>query len=128
MLPRLARAIESLFGGSLASAAGLLRGAAQLALLLAVAVPLVRAALAFTAFRYGWETALVVRCPRCRRLVADPETATCPEGHPVRFPADAPRPPVRSEPTSRAASSAATGTPANSDPSLHGSVAGRPGT
>lgn len=89
MLPRLARAIESLFGGSLASAAGLLRGAAQLALLLAVAVPLVRAALAFTAFRYGWETALVVRCPRCRRLVADPETATCPEGHPVRFPAAA---------------------------------------
>ncbi|HZI65518.1 MAG TPA: hypothetical protein VFF17_03035 [Thermoanaerobaculia bacterium] len=86
MLPRLARALESLFGGGLASAAGFLRGAAQLVLVIAVAVPLVRAALTFTAFRRGWETALVVRCPRCRRLVADPESQTCPEGHPVRFP------------------------------------------
>lgn len=89
MLPRLARAIESLFGGGLASAAGFLRGAAQLALLAAVAVPLVRAALSFSAFRHGWETALVVRCPRCRRLVADPESDACPGGHPVRFPAGA---------------------------------------
>lgn len=87
MLPRLARAIESLFGGGLASAAGFLRGAAQLALVAAVAVPLVRAALAFTAFRYGWETAVVVRCRRCRLLVADPESGTCPNGHAVRFPA-----------------------------------------
>ncbi len=87
MLPRLARAIESLFGGGLASAAGFLRGAAYLALLAAVAVPLVRAALAFFAFRHGWETALVVRCPQCQRLVADPELDACPDGHPVRFPA-----------------------------------------
>ncbi len=89
MLPRLARAIESLFGGGLASAALFLRGVAQLALLAAIAVPLVRAALSFTAFRHGWETALVVRCPRCRRLVADPEASTCPDGHPVRFPGTA---------------------------------------
>ncbi|MEO8347834.1 MAG: hypothetical protein ABI610_02895, partial [Acidobacteriota bacterium] len=89
MLPRLARAIESLFGGSLASAAGFLRGAAQLVLVAAVAVPLVRAALSFTAFRHGWETALVVRCPRCRRLVADPESETCTAGHPVHFPSTA---------------------------------------
>jgi hypothetical protein len=73
----------------LASAAGLLQGAAQLTLLAAVAVPLVRAALSFSAFRHGWETALVVRCPRCRRLVADPESDACPGGHPVRFPAGA---------------------------------------
>lgn len=89
MLPRLARAIESLFGGGLASAAGLVRGLAQVALLAAVAVPLVRAALSFSAFRHGWETAVVVRCRRCRRLVADPESPTCPDGHPVRFPATA---------------------------------------
>ena len=86
MLPRLARAIEGLFGGGLASAAASLRGAAQLALLAAIAVPLVRAAISFTAFRHGWETALVVRCPKCRRLVADPESEACPGGHPVRFP------------------------------------------
>lgn len=86
MLPRLARAIESLFGDGLASASGFLRGTAGLALLAAVAIPLVRAAMSFHAFRYGWETALVVRCPRCRRLVADPEAGACPDGHPVRFP------------------------------------------
>lgn len=86
MLPRLARAIESLFGGGLASASGFLRGAAGLALVASVAIPLVRAAMSFQAFRYGWETALVVRCPRCRRLVADPEAGACPDGHPVRFP------------------------------------------
>ena len=89
MLPRLARAIESLFGGGLDSAAGFLRAVAHLALLAAVAVPLVRAAISFHAFRHGWETALVVRCPRCRRLVADPEATECPDGHAIRFPAGA---------------------------------------
>lgn len=66
-----------------------MRGTAQVALVLALTLPLVRAALSFTAFRYGWETGLVVRCPRCRRLVADPDLRTCPSGHPVRFPAGA---------------------------------------
>ena len=86
MLPRLAEAVETLFGGRLSGAAGLARGLAIAALVLAVALPLLRAALSFTAFRYGWETALVVRCPRCRRLVADPESRVCPSGHPIRFP------------------------------------------
>ena len=89
MLPRLARAIEGLFGGALDSTAGFLRAVAHLALLAAVAIPLVRAAISLHAFRYGWETAVVVRCRRCRRLVADPEAKACPEGHPVRFPAGA---------------------------------------
>jgi hypothetical protein len=89
MLPRLAQAIESLFGVALRPAAGFLRAAALIALLAAVTFSLVRAALALRAFRLGWENALVVRCPRCRRLVADPELRTCPSGHPIRFPAGA---------------------------------------
>lgn len=51
-----------------------------------MALPLVRAAFSFSAFRHGWETALVVRCPRCQHLVADPESDACSAGHPVRFP------------------------------------------
>ena len=89
MLPRLAQAIESLFGEALRPASGLLRAAAQVALVAAVAFSLVRAARALRAFRLGWENALVVRCPRCRRLVADPALRTCPSGHPIRFPAGA---------------------------------------
>lgn len=86
MLPRLGEALEGLFGGGLAPAAGFLRAAALVALGLAVALPLLRFVLSFTAFRYGWETALVVRCRKCRRLVADPEARRCPSGHPIRFP------------------------------------------
>lgn len=86
MLPRLAEAVESLFGGGLTPAAGFLRAAAETSLVLALALPLLRLALSFTAFRYGWETALVVRCPKCRRLVADPDVQHCPSGHPIRFP------------------------------------------
>ncbi|HEV8611823.1 MAG TPA: hypothetical protein VGS98_17335 [Thermoanaerobaculia bacterium] len=89
MLPRLAEAIESLFGGRLAPAAGFVRGTAVAALVLAIAIPLLRAALSFTAYRYGWELAPVVRCPKCRRLAADPEVRTCPAGHPIRFPSGA---------------------------------------
>jgi hypothetical protein len=91
MLPRLAEAVESLFGGRLAPVAAFARGAASVTLALAIALPLLRAALSFTAFRYGWETALVVRCPRCRRLVADPDVGICPAGHPIRFPPGAAR-------------------------------------
>lgn len=86
MLPRLAQAIESLFGDALRPAAGLLRAAAQVALVAAITFSVVRAARTFRAFQLGWETALVVRCPRCRRLVADPDLRTCPSGHEIRFP------------------------------------------
>jgi hypothetical protein len=89
MLPRLAEAFESLFAGRLAPAAGFVRTIAIIALVAAIAIPLVRAALSFTALKYGWETALVVRCPKCRRLAADPEVRTCPAGHPIRFPTGA---------------------------------------
>jgi hypothetical protein len=89
MLPRLAEAFESLFGGGLAPAAGFARTTAIIALVAAIAIPLARATLSFTALRYGWETALVVRCPKCRRLAADPEVRTCPAGHPIRFPTGA---------------------------------------
>ena len=91
MLPRLAEAVESLFGARLAPAANFVRGAAILTLAFAIALPLLRAVLSFTAFRYGWETAPVVRCPRCRRLVADPDVPTCPSGHAIRFPPGAAR-------------------------------------
>ena len=86
MLPRLAQAIESLFGEALRPAAGFLRAAAVVALVAAVALSLLRAARTLRAFRLGWETALVVRCPRCQRLVADPDLRACPSGHPIRFP------------------------------------------
>jgi hypothetical protein len=89
MLPRLAQAIEGLFGDALRPAAGLLRAAALVALLAAVTLSLIRAARSLRAFRLGWENALVVRCPRCWRLVADPDLQTCPDGHPIRFPAGA---------------------------------------
>jgi hypothetical protein len=89
MLPRLAQAIESLFGEALRPAAGVLRAAALVALVAAVTFSLVRAARILRAFRLGWENALVVRCPRCRRLVADPDLPSCPSGHPIRFPAGA---------------------------------------
>jgi hypothetical protein len=89
VLPHLAEAIETLFGGRLAPAAGFVRMAAVAALVLAIAIPLLRAVLSFTAYRYGWETAPVVRCPKCRRLAADPEVRTCPAGHPIRFPSGA---------------------------------------
>ena len=89
MPPRLAQAIESLFGEALRPTAGLLRATAEVALVAAVTFSLYRAARTFRAFRLGWENALVVRCPRCRRLVADPDLPTCPDGHPVRFPAGA---------------------------------------
>ena len=86
MLPRLAQALETLFGEALRPATGLLRTAAVFALAAAVAFSLIRAARALRAFRLGWETAPVVRCPRCRRLVADPELRECPSGHAIRFP------------------------------------------
>jgi hypothetical protein len=86
MLPRLAQAIESLFGGALRPAAGVAYCAAVLALFAAVTYSSIRAALALRAYRLGWENALVVRCPVCRRLVADPDLAACPSGHPIRFP------------------------------------------
>jgi hypothetical protein len=91
MLPRLAQAIESLFGDALRPAAGFLRAAAVVALVAAVTLSLIRAARTLRAFRLGWETTLVVRCPRCRRLVADPDLRTCPSGHSIRFPAGAAR-------------------------------------
>jgi hypothetical protein len=86
VLSRLAQAVESLFGGGLRPAALLLRVAAEAALVVAVAWPLLRAARSFSAYRHGWETAIVVRCPRCRRLVADPDVRACPAGHAIRFP------------------------------------------
>jgi hypothetical protein len=86
MLPRLAEAIESLFGGRILPVAGFLRATAQLALAAVIVLLLARVAFSLTALRYGWETALVVRCPRCRRLVADPDLRACPAGHPIRFP------------------------------------------
>ena len=86
MLARLAQAVESLFGGGLRPAALILRAAAEAALVVAVAWPLLRAVRSLSAYRHGWETAVVVRCPRCRRLVADPDVRTCPAGHPIRFP------------------------------------------
>jgi hypothetical protein len=89
MLPRLAQAIESLFGEALRPAAGIAHSAALLALLAAIAFSAIRAARTLRAFRLGWENALVVRCPVCRRLVADPDLPTCPSGHPIRFPAGA---------------------------------------
>jgi hypothetical protein len=89
MLPRLAQAIESLFGEALRPAAGLLRATAQVALVAAVTFSFVRVARTLRAFRLGWENALVVRCPRCRRLVADPDLRTCPSGHPIQFPSGA---------------------------------------
>lgn len=89
MLPRLAQAIESLFGERVEPVAGFIRAAATVTLGLAIVLPLLRAVLSFTAFKYGWENALVVRCPRCRRLVADPDLRICPSGHPIRFPSGA---------------------------------------
>jgi hypothetical protein len=89
MLPRLAQAIESLFGEALRPAASLLRATAQVALVAAVTFSFVRVARTLRAFRLGWENALVVRCPRCRRLVADPDLRTCPSGHPIQFPSGA---------------------------------------
>ena len=89
MLPRLAQAFETLFGDALRPAAGFLRAGAVLALLAAVALSALRALSLLRAIRFGWETGVVVRCPRCRRLTADPELATCPSGHPIRFPPEA---------------------------------------
>jgi len=86
VLPRLAQAVESLFGGGLHPAALFLRAAAEGALVVAVAWLVLRAARSLSAYRHGWETAVVVRCPRCRRLVADPDVRACPAGHPIRFP------------------------------------------
>ena len=91
MLPRVTEAVESLFGGALVPAARVFRATAQTALALALVLPLLRFALSFAAFRYGWETAVVVRCPKCRRLVADPDVPRCPAGHPIRFPPGAAR-------------------------------------
>ena len=89
MLPRLAEAVEILFGSGLRPAALVLRAAAVSALVVAVAGLLFQAARSLSAYRHGWETAVVVRCPRCRRLVSDPDLRACPAGHPVRFPAGA---------------------------------------
>jgi len=86
MLPRLAQAFETLFGDALSPAAGFLRAAAVVALLAALALSALRALSLLRAIRFGWETGVVVRCPECRRLTADPELATCPSGHPIRFP------------------------------------------
>ncbi|HEX9305360.1 MAG TPA: hypothetical protein VGA31_12985 [Thermoanaerobaculia bacterium] len=86
MLSRLAQAVESLFGGGLRPAALFLRALTEAALIVAVTWLLVRAAWSLSAYRHGWETATVVRCPRCRRLVADPDVRACPAGHPIRFP------------------------------------------
>ena len=83
---RLARAIEGLFGPSLTAAAEALTALATFLLVAGVALPLLRAALAYHAWRQGWETARVVRCRRCGRLSADPATPVCPSGHPIRFP------------------------------------------
>src|SRR5262249_20753466 len=86
MIPRLARALEALFGSSLSSAATGLSRAALIALIAAITIALARAALAMAARHYGWERSWIVRCPNCGRLVADPRQAACPSGHPVRFP------------------------------------------
>jgi hypothetical protein len=86
MIPRLAHALEALFGPSLSSAATGLSRAALVALIAAITIALARAALATAARRYGWERSWIVRCPGCGSLVADPRQTTCPSGHPVRFP------------------------------------------
>jgi len=86
MFHRIARAIEGFLGPALANAAETLETCAALLLVAAVAIPLVRALFFLRAWRHGWERALVVRCRRCGRLVADPELAVCPSGHAVRFP------------------------------------------
>jgi hypothetical protein len=86
MLPRLAQAFETLFGDALRPAAGFLRAAAVVALLAVVGLSALRALLLLRAIRFGWETGVVVRCPECRRLIADPDLPTCPSGHPIRFP------------------------------------------
>ena len=90
-MPRLARAIEGLFGPSLAAAAEALTALATILLVAGIAIPLLHAVLSYHAWRHGWETARVVRCRRCGRLAADPEAPVCPSGHPVRFPPGAAR-------------------------------------
>jgi len=91
MIPRLAHALEALFGPSLSTAGAGLSRAATVALVAAITIALVRAALALAARRYGWERSWIVRCPGCGKLVADPRQAACPSGHPVRFPPGAAR-------------------------------------
>jgi hypothetical protein len=86
MLPRLAQAFETLFGDALSPAAGFLRAAAIVALLAAVGLAALRALSLLRAMRFGWETGVVVRCPECGRLTADPDLPACPSGHPIRFP------------------------------------------
>src|SRR5713101_8432868 len=86
MIPRLAHALEALFGPSLSTAGAGLSRAALVALIAAITIALVRALLAAAARRYGWERSWIVRCPGCGRLVADPSQTTCPSGHPIRFP------------------------------------------
>lgn len=82
----IARALESLAGPWLSPLVSASRWAAWLALLLSLILCVLRAARALAAWRYGWERAIVVSCPRCGKLASDPLTSSCPEGHPVRFP------------------------------------------
>ena len=91
MLLRLAHALETLMGPSLARAAATLTRAALFALVAVVILALTRAALAVVARRYGWERGWIVRCPRCGKLVADPRQGSCPQGHELRFPPGAAR-------------------------------------
>jgi hypothetical protein len=91
MLPGLARALESLFGSSIGTAARSLSTGATIGLAAAIVLALARVGAWLASRRNGWERVPAVRCPRCRHLVADPAQKACPEGHPVRFPPGAER-------------------------------------
>jgi hypothetical protein len=91
MLSRFARAIEQLFGSTAVTASSVLQTLAMLLLIAALALSVLRAALALRAWRHGWEHGLVVRCRLCGHLAADPARPFCPDGHPVRFPPAAAR-------------------------------------
>ena len=86
MLSALARALETVLGPALVPAASAFRVAAVLALLAAILVAGAALTRAIAGWRYGWVPAVVVRCPRCGTVAADPGHPACPEGHPVRFP------------------------------------------
>ncbi|MEP6802594.1 MAG: hypothetical protein ABJC07_11680 [Acidobacteriota bacterium] len=86
MIPTAARAFERLFGAALSPAVGALRLAAWASFAVVVFAAAAASARAIARGRYGWETGTLVRCRQCDRLAADPELASCPEGHPVRFP------------------------------------------
>ncbi|HEY6099880.1 MAG TPA: hypothetical protein VIW03_10650 [Anaeromyxobacter sp.] len=83
MLSAFARALETFFGPALAAAATASRALAALALAALAGRAMVRA---ITAWRYGWISVTVVRCPRCGEVAPDPGAPLCPRGHAVRFP------------------------------------------